>query len=60
MSASVERVKNFVAGELVEGVWDEWQEIINPATGETIAEVPKGSEEDVNRAVEATDKAFNE
>ncbi len=43
MSASVERVKNFVAGELVEGVWDEWQEIINPATGETIAEVPKGS-----------------
>jgi acyl-CoA reductase-like NAD-dependent aldehyde dehydrogenase len=60
MSAPVERVKNFVAGELVEGVRDKWQEIINPATGETIAEVPKGSEEDVNRAVEAADKAFGE
>jgi acyl-CoA reductase-like NAD-dependent aldehyde dehydrogenase len=60
MSASIERVNNFVAGEFVEGVRDEWQQIIDPATGETIAEVPKGSEEDVNRAVEAADKAFDE
>ena len=60
MSVSIDRVKNFVAGEFVDGVRDEWQQVINPATGETIAEVPKGSEEDVERAVEAADKTFAE
>ena len=47
MSVSIDRVKNVVAGEFVEGVRDEWQQVINPATGETAAEVPKGSKEDV-------------
>jgi acyl-CoA reductase-like NAD-dependent aldehyde dehydrogenase len=32
-----------------------WQEILNSATGEAIAQVPRGSEEDVARAVEAAD-----
>ncbi len=58
MQTGVRRVKNFVGGELVEGVKDEWQEVINPSTGEKIAEVPRGSEEDVDRAVEAADRAF--
>jgi hypothetical protein len=37
VSVSIDRVKNFVAGEFVEGVRDEWQQVINPATSETIA-----------------------
>ena len=51
-------MKNFVEGEFVESKSGEWQEVINPATGEKISEVPKGSEEDVDRAVEAADRAF--
>ena len=33
---------------------------VNPATGETWAEVPEASEADVNRAVEAAHRAFSE
>src|SRR5438874_164277 len=35
-------------------------EVLNPATGETIAEVPRSSAEDVDRAVEAAKKALPE
>lgn len=58
MGASVERKKNFVGGELVDAVDGVWQEVLNPATGEVIAEVPEGSEEDVDRAVRAASGAF--
>jgi len=34
--------------------------VLNPATGEIIAEVPKGTEEDVDRAVAAARKAYDE
>jgi acyl-CoA reductase-like NAD-dependent aldehyde dehydrogenase len=33
-------------------------EVLNPATGEVIAEVPKAGEEDVDRAVAAAEKAW--
>src|SRR3712207_2788222 len=33
-------------------------EVLNPATGETIAEVPRGSQADVDRAVEAAKAAL--
>ena len=36
------------------------QEIINPANGEVIATVPKGTAEDVDRAVSAARKAYDE
>lgn len=51
-------MKNYVNGEFVSGTEDELQEIINPATKEPIGKVPKGSGEDVDRAVEAADRAF--
>jgi 1-pyrroline dehydrogenase len=35
-------------------------EVLNPATGETIAEVPRSTEKDVGRAVEAAKKALPE
>ena len=35
-------------------------EIVNPATGEVIAEVPKGTEADVDRAVQAAKQAYPE
>ncbi len=60
MSVTVSRYQNFVGGELVDAVEGETAEIINPATGETIAEVPQGSQADVDRAVAAAKKAWPE
>jgi hypothetical protein len=53
------RMKNLVGGEFVEAEQGEWERIIDPATGEVIAEVPRCAEEDVDRAVEAASRAFD-
>jgi 1-pyrroline dehydrogenase len=58
MSVSVEKHKNLVGGEFVDAADGGTAEIINPATGETIAEVPQGTQADVDRAVEAAKKAW--
>ena len=60
MSVSVQKHKNLVGGEWVDASDGGTEEVINPATGETIAEVPKGTEADVDRAVEAAKKAWAE
>jgi len=60
MSVTTSRQQNYVAGEWVDAVEGDTQDVINPATGETIAEVPRGSQADVDRAVEAAKKAFEE
>src|SRR5919109_1319650 len=58
MSVTVEQHKNFVGGEWVDAVEGGTMEVVNPATGETIAEVPRGTEADVDRAVEAAKRAL--
>jgi 1-pyrroline dehydrogenase len=60
MSVSVEKHKNLTGGEFADAADGGTAEIINPATGETIAEVPQGTEADVDRAVEAAKKAWPE
>ena len=45
---SVTRNKNFVGGEWVDAVEGGTMEVLNPATGETIAEVPRGTQADVD------------
>ena len=60
MATAVKRREMFIGGEWVAGAGSEGQPIINPATGETIAEVPKGTEADVDRAVTAARKAYTE
>jgi 1-pyrroline dehydrogenase len=60
MATAVKRREMFIGGEWVAGSGKESQPIINPATGETIAEVPKGTEADVDRAVKAARKAYTE
>jgi 1-pyrroline dehydrogenase len=57
---SVTQHKQFIGGEFVESSSGETMEILNPATGEAIAEVPRGTSEDVDRAVEAAKKAWGE
>jgi 1-pyrroline dehydrogenase len=59
-TTAVKRRQMFIGGEWVAGSGSESQEIINPATGEVIAEVPKGTQEDVDRAVKAARKAYTD
>jgi 1-pyrroline dehydrogenase len=57
----IERVKTyqqFIGGEFVDAASGETLDIENPANGQVIAKVPASSAEDVNRAVDAADKAF--
>ncbi len=60
MSVSVTQQKMFIGGEFVESTSGETMEVLNPATGEVIAEVPRGTAEDVERAVSAAKKAWAE
>jgi 1-pyrroline dehydrogenase len=48
---------NTVGGELTAAVDGATREVINPASGQTIATVPEGSEQDVERAVAAAKQA---
>ena len=60
MSVTVSRYQNFVGGKWLDAAEGETAEILNPATGEAIAEVPQGSQADVDRAVEAATAALSE
>jgi 1-pyrroline dehydrogenase len=60
MSVTVSEYKNFIGGEWVDAADGGTMEVLNPATGETIAEVPRGTAKDVDRAVEAAKKAWPE
>jgi 1-pyrroline dehydrogenase len=58
MSATKTAYKNLVGGDWVDAASGETMEVINPATGDTIAEVPRCSAEDVDRAVAAANTAL--
>ncbi len=58
MSVSVAQQKMFVDGAFVDALSGETMEVLNPATGEVLAEVPKAGAEDVDRAVAAAEKAW--
>ncbi|MBI2247893.1 MAG: gamma-aminobutyraldehyde dehydrogenase [Armatimonadetes bacterium] len=48
----------FVGGEWVDSVTGEREEVLNPASAEVIAQVPRSSKEDVDRVVAAAKAAF--
>src|SRR3990172_5671267 len=50
--------KMLIGGELAESNSGQWIEVRNPATGEVVDRVPKGTVEDVHRAVAAAEKAL--
>src|SRR5207302_8253191 len=51
---------NLVGGEWVDSLDGGTMEVLNPATGETIAEVPRSTAADVDRAVQAAKTALAE
>src|SRR5437764_5968339 len=59
MSTTLRRNEMFIGGEWTPSTGGDMQEVVNPATGKVIAHVPKGTDKDVDRAVNAARKAFD-
>jgi acyl-CoA reductase-like NAD-dependent aldehyde dehydrogenase len=53
MAVTVRTLQNFVGGDWVASTGQSAREIVSPVTGETLAEAPDASPEDVDRAVAA-------
>jgi acyl-CoA reductase-like NAD-dependent aldehyde dehydrogenase len=51
-------LKNFVNGKWVESSTEQFQDVVNPATGEVIAKVPISTFEDLNEAVATAKEAY--
>jgi betaine-aldehyde dehydrogenase/aminobutyraldehyde dehydrogenase len=58
MSVTEQTYEMFIGGAKVAAAEGETEAVINPATGEQIAEVAKGSAQDVDVAVAAAERAF--
>jgi malonate-semialdehyde dehydrogenase (acetylating) / methylmalonate-semialdehyde dehydrogenase len=56
----ITKIPNYIDGHWVESNAAEWQDVTNPATGETIAKVPLSGRPEVARAVEAAASAYPE
>ena len=54
------KLQNFIDGEFVDPADGATEDVTNPANGEVIAEMPLSTEEDVDRAVAAAKRAFDE
>jgi betaine-aldehyde dehydrogenase len=59
MAIELSTLKNFIDGEFVDSVNGETEPILNPATGEKMAEAPVSDPQDVDRAVRAARNAFD-
>ena len=57
-TATRTKLKNFIGGKSVDAVEGATEEVVNPATGEAIAEAPLSTKADVDQAVEAAKGAF--
>jgi malonate-semialdehyde dehydrogenase (acetylating)/methylmalonate-semialdehyde dehydrogenase len=54
------RLSHYVDGEFVASGSQRTHDVVNPATGEPIAEVPLATRDEVTRAIDAADEAFAE
>ena len=51
-------IQNYIGGELVEPLSKQYLQNINPATGEVFGQIPNSNADDIERAVQAAQKAF--
>jgi betaine-aldehyde dehydrogenase len=58
MATATQTFKNFIDGEWVDAAEGRTDPVVNPATGEEIAQAPSSTQEDVDRAVKAARAAF--
>src|SRR6202161_406482 len=54
------KLTNYIDGRWTDSSAAEWRDVVNPATGETLAQVPLAEAGEVNQAVEAAAAAFPE
>jgi malonate-semialdehyde dehydrogenase (acetylating) / methylmalonate-semialdehyde dehydrogenase len=54
------RLTNYIDGHWTDSRASEWRDVVNPATGEILAQVPLADAAEVNQAVEAASAAFPE
>jgi betaine-aldehyde dehydrogenase len=59
MTATSTTLQNFIDGEFVDPADGQTEPVLNPANGQTIADAPLSSAEDVSRAVAAARRAFD-
>jgi malonate-semialdehyde dehydrogenase (acetylating)/methylmalonate-semialdehyde dehydrogenase len=57
---SLTKLTNYINGQWVDSSTGDWQDVINPATGESLAQVPLSSPDEVAAAIEAAAAAFPE
>ena len=60
MATALRNYRLYIGGQWVDATSDDGLDVINPATEETIGSVPQGSVADVDRAVAAARKAFED
>jgi betaine-aldehyde dehydrogenase len=60
MATATQTFKNFIDGEWVDAAEGRTDAVINPSTGEEIAQAPSSTTEDVDRAVKAARAAFED
>jgi betaine-aldehyde dehydrogenase len=58
MATTLTKLQNFIDGEPADAADGATETVVNPATAEPLAEAPLSSAEDVDRAVEAAQRAF--
>ncbi len=56
----MEKIKNYINGELIAPISNQYIDNYNPATGEVYSHVPDSDERDIAMAVAAAEKAFPE
>ena len=54
------KVPQFINGQWTDSAATEWQDVVNPATGEILAKVPLASAHEVTRAIDAAAAAYPE
>src|ERR687891_163251 len=57
-TVTASKLQNFINGEFVDPADGQTEDVINPSTGEVIAQAPVSGAEDVDRGVESARKAF--
>src|ERR1700739_4186034 len=54
------KLTNYINGQWTDSTANEWRDVVNPATGEVLAQVPLADAAEVSQAVEAAAAAFPE
>jgi betaine-aldehyde dehydrogenase len=58
-TATKTKLRNFIDGKAVDPAEGGTEDVVNPATGEVVAEAPLSTKEDVDRAVAGAGRAFD-